>query len=271
LLYIYIYTSNIFYIIYNKTTYVMPFRDLLKKKDKITDNDAAPHFSMAYEQPQRNFPDEEMPVFTFLRTDTHTQEIIAPPSFSSADSDKKGPFSRSIDDKARGAGPGHLSAGHSRSPSASSQSSGKSKSRTKRISQRLHLRRSLPSSPNVPADLPDIASLEVDENGKPVKESLWEKRATMLALKNGQERSRPVTPVSGTMADVEEFRNLSRTPPSRRASPGVEDVNIQEAIRLHEAGDLASSTKMFGRLADPKGANDPLSQVLYGLALRYVQ
>lgn len=255
----------------------MPFRDILKKKDRITDNDAPPPASMAYEPPQRNFPEGEMPVFTFLRTDTHTQEIIAPPSFSSADSDKKGPFSRSNDDEAesssfyRGAGAGHLSAGHSRSPSTSSQSSDKSKSRTKRISQRLHFRRSNPSSPNVPADLPDIAPVEVDENGNPAKESLWEKRATILALKNGQERSRPVTPVAGTMADVEEFRNLSRTPPSRRASPGVEDVNIQEAIRLHEAGDLANSTKMFRRLADPNGANDPLSQVLYGLALRYVQ
>lgn len=28
---------------------------------------------------------------------------------------------------------------------------------------------------------------------------------------------------------------------------------------------------MFGQLADPNGANNALSQVLYGLALRYVQ
>ena len=27
---------------------------------------------------------------------------------------------------------------------------------------------------------------------------------------------------------------------------------------------------MFGRLADPKGENNALSQVLYGLALRFV-
>jgi hypothetical protein len=32
--------------------------------------------------------------------------------------------------------------------------------------------------------------------------------------------------------------------------------------------DLERSTKMFGQLADPNGANNPLSQVLYGLALR---
>ncbi|KAF1814050.1 HCP-like protein [Eremomyces bilateralis CBS 781.70] len=47
------------------------------------------------------------------------------------------------------------------------------------------------------------------------------------------------------------------------------DVNIQEAIRLHEAGDLQRATAMFGRLADPNGANNALSQVLYGLALRH--
>lgn len=59
---------------------------------------------------------------------------------------------------------------------------------------------------------------------------------------------------------------------SRRASAVSSkeiDLDIQEAIRLHEAGDLATSTRLFGRLADPQGANNPLSQVLYGLALRH--
>jgi hypothetical protein len=236
----------------------MPFRDILKKKEKIQNDVPAP-------EPQRNWADEA-PVFTFLRTDTHTQEIISPPSFSSADSNKKGPFSRDDDNSSKE----RLSARHSRSPSASSQSSDKSKTKsTKRLSHRLHLRRSDPSSPNVPDDLPDIGPA-LDENGEPVRESLWEKRATILALKNGQERSRPTTPV-GTMADVEAFANMSRSP-SRRASPspGIADANIQEAIRLHEAGDLVNSTKIFGHLADPNGENDPLSQVLYGLALRYV-
>ena len=35
--------------------------------------------------------------------------------------------------------------------------------------------------------------------------------------------------------------------------------------------DLKQSTAMFGRLADPNGANNALSQVLYGLALRLVE
>jgi hypothetical protein len=34
--------------------------------------------------------------------------------------------------------------------------------------------------------------------------------------------------------------------------------------------ELEKSTDMFRRLADPNGANNALSQVLYGLALRYV-
>jgi hypothetical protein len=32
--------------------------------------------------------------------------------------------------------------------------------------------------------------------------------------------------------------------------------------------DLEASTALFGRLADPNGANNALAQVLYGLALR---
>ena len=48
----------------------------------------------------------------------------------------------------------------------------------------------------------------------------------------------------------------------------VHDVHFYEGI-TNEHIDLQRSTAMFGRLADPKGANNALSQVLYGLALRY--
>jgi hypothetical protein len=65
----------------------------------------------------------------------------------------------------------------------------------------------------------------------------------------------------------------SEKPRGRSRSPGISDakgdVNIQEAIRLHEGGDLTASSNMFGQLADPRGANNALSQVLYGLALRH--
>lgn len=50
---------------------------------------------------------------------------------------------------------------------------------------------------------------------------------------------------------------------------GVSDMSkqrLQQGADGHQ--DLEASTAMFGRLADPNGANNALSQVLYGLALR---
>jgi len=45
-------------------------------------------------------------------------------------------------------------------------------------------------------------------------------------------------------------------------------LNIYTDVVLRWYTDLARSTQMFGTLADPDGANNALSQVLYGLALR---
>jgi hypothetical protein len=95
-------------------------------------------------------------------------------------------------------------------------------------------------------------------------ESQWEQRATILARENEKVRSRPSSPVPmDRMAGL----NLAG-PTSGHVSSAKTDENIQEAIRLHEAGDLEKSTRLFGQLADPNGANNPLSQVLFGLALR---
>jgi TPR repeat protein len=52
----------------------------------------------------------------------------------------------------------------------------------------------------------------------------------------------------------------------RSISDAAGDENIQEAIRLHEAGELTKATEMFGRLAE---TGNVLSQVLYGLSLRH--
>ena len=104
-------------------------------------------------------------------------------------------------------------------------------------------------------------------------ESQWEKRATILAKKNEESRSRPATPVGPSRSGLDSFQdmNISGSPGEKGVvSTQYVDDNIQEAIRLHEAGELQTSTRMFGRLADPKGENNALSQVLYGLALRYV-
>ena len=151
------------------------------------------------EPPQRNFADGELPVFTFMRTDTHTQEIIAPPSFSSADSYKKGPFSRDTTTRRsrtvvlQRRGAGDLSRG-TRSPSTSSQSSGK----TKRAPNEYRSACTCAGAtfiPNVPADLPEIAPGGGRGRRARRKSRCGRRGLRFWRMKNGQERSRPVTPV----------------------------------------------------------------------------
>jgi len=240
----------------------MPFKDLLKKKDK-----AEPHAPI----------EEDTPKFTFMRTDTHTQEIITPPTFYG---DEKVPFAGDGSAESR---TGKLFKSRPRSTSvvsnasASSRTSQKSKQdspKTKRLSQRLHLRRSEISSASVPDDLPDIQVPGRGPDERAGVESQWEMRATILARKNEESRSRPTTPVGRSPAGLESFHDMNISGGHEKEKGVVStkyvDDNIQEAIRLHEAGELETSTRMFGRLADPNGENNALSQVLYGLALRYV-
>jgi hypothetical protein len=174
---------------------------------------------------------------------------------------------------------------------------------TKRLSQRLHISRNRSnSSTNIPQDLPEI---RIDDGSGGVvtleeREAEWEKRATLLA-KGGVNAFGGITGGANVKMDDydgddsregrsstvsekgdgdggSEDGQTSETgrPRARSRSRSVSvsdkggDENIQEAIRLHETGELEKSTAMFGRLADPKGANNALSQVLYGLALRFV-
>lgn len=209
------------------------------------------------------------PEFTFIRSDTVSQDLITPPDASAghgqyltadaavSPTSCKSPR-LSLDVFRR-----------SRSPSASSQAShqsGTSGMSKRRLSQRLHLSRHAESSDNVPDNLPEI---DVDPQDKEGAESQWERRATMLAGQHDRARSRDPSPSPGSEAGMAEMRFDGNGP--RRQSPVSSqqmDSEIQEAIRLHEAGHLEKSTIMFARLADPQGANNPLSQLLYGLALR---
>ncbi|CZT00387.1 uncharacterized protein RAG0_08429 [Rhynchosporium agropyri] len=237
----------------------MPLRDILKWKEKV--------------EPQRDAPSSppalEPPVFTFMRSDTNTQEIITPPNISSRESSPPPPF---IDGQSESR-TSRLFKGHSRSASVNSQASASSSklksTNPKRLSQRLHLKRSEPTSESVPTDLPEILVQE-GEDGE-VRESSWEKRATLLAKKNEESTSRPTTPVGGSTTGISSFQDLNISGGSKKSvvSTKQADDNIQEAIRLHEASELETSTKMFGRLADPNGENNALSQVMYGLALRH--
>jgi len=169
------------------------------------------------------------PEFTFLRTTTETQEIITPPRYPGDAPEKVSPPKHRIFHRQ-----------HNENENTLHRS----------LSDRLHLNRSRSastSSVNLPSNLPaEPSSLAKDAED----EAAWEKRATILAKEN--KVSRPNSPAR--------IHGISDAP---------SDENIQEAIRLHEAGDLSRSTEMFGRLASPNGPNNALSQVLYGLALRH--
>ncbi|KAL2109325.1 hypothetical protein VUR80DRAFT_2581 [Thermomyces stellatus] len=171
-----------------------------------------------------------VPEFTFVRTDTLHQEVLHDPSAAPpAPGLSTQHLSPATENKSRRSLDVFRPRSRSRSGSASSGH------------RRSMLHRREPTSENLPADLPQI------ENGEGHDDE-WEARAMMLA------RSRP--------------GSAQGAPPTERAPANV-DEDIQEAIRLHEEGNLEASTRLFGRLADPKGANNSLSQVLYGLALRH--
>ncbi|KAH8675887.1 hypothetical protein BX600DRAFT_453804 [Xylariales sp. PMI_506] len=253
----------------------MGLRDMLRKKDGLPQEYSADHAATVNRL--------AAPEFTFIRSDTHTQEIIYPPPspivaddhdngyLAAKDSGASRPR-RSLDVfKSR-------SRGNSTSSAKSETSSIKKESAGKRLSHRLHLSRNSSTSEYVPENLPRINLPPDDAAGdKDAAEREWESRATILAHQNEQTRSRSGTrspsPAGekGDPFDVSSMAaNLPHSPnPSGVVSSKAIDDNIQEAIRLHEEGQLEQSTRMFGRLSDPRGANNPLSQVLYGLALRH--
>ncbi|KAI2473055.1 HCP-like protein [Annulohypoxylon bovei var. microspora] len=287
----------------------MGLRDLIKKKDHLdggVDRETLDRLAG--------------PEFTFIRSDTHTQEIIHPPTNRNYLT-------------AKGAGGGSISPSktrrsldvfrpRSRGSSTSSVQSdvpGKEQHSThRRLSQRLRLSKAPPTSEFVPENLPQINVFAADGKtsaskgggvagalggvglalggvDKDASESQWEKRATILAEANerGQRRSR--SPSVASPSPSARSNHNSSYPPSSTDLAGLRlhddvggngngsgngrsdgtvsskaiDDQIQEAIRLHEGGQLDQSTRLFGSLADPQGANNPLSQVLYGLALRH--
>ncbi|RYP90351.1 hypothetical protein DL770_003498 [Monosporascus sp. CRB-9-2] len=255
----------------------MGLRDLLKKKDQLdggvgTDAETLGRLTAG-------------PEFTFIRSDTHTQEIIHPPGRPGGDDDddddeqhlrakdsgaSKGRRSLDVFRPSRSRG-SSVSSVKSNGNNSNSLSTPSQKEGHRRLSQRLHLTRDkTPTSDYVPGDLPQI---NVMAEGGHDNEREWEKRATMLVQASEQLRSRSGSPSarpspSEGLAGSDLGSTPSRRPNGVISSKSI-DEDIQEAIRLHEQGDLDQSTRLFGRLADPQGANNPLSQVLYGLALRH--
>ncbi|KIW82686.1 hypothetical protein Z517_05713 [Fonsecaea pedrosoi CBS 271.37] len=230
----------------------MPLKDLLKKKNKI-DDDIGLHGAPL---PQAN-------QFTFVRTDTHTEEYINPPGFENdryfaAGGEPKSPS------------PSRRSFGRfrkSQSPGAADLSSpDKEKKEHRRLSERLHLNRdraASTSSVNLPSDLPDIAGAYSESGDRQETEAKWEERATILASKS------PAMPAHALTGDLESLSLGPPGPPSSRprsVNDPESDIDIQKAIQLHESGDLREATQMFHQLAE---SGNVLSQVLYGLSLRH--
>lgn len=229
----------------------MGLRDKLKKKDAIEDGQG--------------------PDITFVRSDTVSQQVIMAPGEGGYNDGLLSPTSTSGEHRKSRRSFDFFHSDQSRSASASSSTSQTSKkeSAARRLSHRLHLSRQPETSDHVPQNLPEIV-VPNDVQDREAAELQWEKRATILAGQNDRVSRSPSRDAAEGMAHMSIDGPRSRSPSanSGRVSSKEIDADIQEAIRLHEEGNFAQATKIFGRLADENGANNPLSQVLYGLALR---
>ena len=142
----------------------MPLKDLLKKRDKLKEDVTG----------TQHAPLQSPTEFTFMRSDTNTQELIQPPTFGD-EGDVPTPAHEHHSSKL---------VSRFRSSSNASTTSKVSSKGEKRLSQRLHLRsasRASSISSIVPADLPAI---EDATDGSEEKEARWEERATILAQGN---------------------------------------------------------------------------------------
>ncbi|KXJ92307.1 hypothetical protein Micbo1qcDRAFT_162534 [Microdochium bolleyi] len=247
----------------------MGLRDMLKKKDGLNEGASGRHAEALNRL-------NTGPEFTFIRSDTHTQEIIHPPAHPAgsrlAAAKEPNIARRSLDVLRGGSRSRSNSASNSTTNTKESddvrhslQQPAADASASRRISQRLHLSRAPASSDYVPQNLPAINVVGTGGDataGKDESESQWENRATILAQANEERRKS----ISGQASPA---RSPSRPSSAQGTISKATDDELQEAIRLHEEGELEQSTAAFGRLANPNGANNPLSQVLYGLALRH--
>jgi hypothetical protein len=156
----------------------MTLKDLLKKKEKTKDEGGPPL------PPKGPTLSPDVPEFTFMRTTTSTQEVIAPPSFP-GDPTREQPMLSPDPHKKFGRFRRHSNAGHTEPIAEDSKGEN-------RLSRGLHFgRQRSSSSVNIPEDLPDI-SVTVARNED--DEARWEKRATILAKGNILNQSGSTTP-----------------------------------------------------------------------------
>lgn len=222
----------------------MPLRDLLKKKEKVETTSSAPGPSFQNET-------FEPPPFKIMRSDTHGEELLSPPGPSPAAEEPPSP---------------QKSSRFRRSSRAGFVDDSEKERRS--LSDRLHLHRNKSSSStassNLPSNLPDLQGTYLDGSGNTdEKEAQWEERATLLASSN---RSPAFGATTNLEKNVSQLSINERTGRSRSISDAQSDVTIQDAIRMHEEGQLTEATQAFKVLAD---RGNVLSEVLYGLSLRH--
>jgi hypothetical protein len=154
----------------------MTLKDLLKKKDSVRREGAAPKASTG---PTLS-PD--VPEFQFYRTTTSTQETIEPPSFP-GDPTREGPL---LSPEPRGK--------FGRFRSRSNTQGATSGAEKGHLAERLHFGRTRSSSSvNVPDNLPEVGGDGVARTEE--DEANWEKRATVLVTEGLQHgSSQPGTP-----------------------------------------------------------------------------
>ena len=178
-------------------------------------------------------PDASPPNFTFLRTTTHFQEQIQPPSYAGDAVPVSSPESQ------RHPSPRRLSRFRS-SSNASSKSLNKGEGR---LSSILHIRshsRESNTSINVPTDLPEIGD---EKAAAEDQEAQWEERATILAQQVAATRSRANTiadsKLTGAPSESDSsavHHDESRPGMIRHVSDALSDVRGSRTRMVAEAG-----------------------------------
>ena len=210
----------------------MTLKDLLKKRNKANE-----------QQPLGDLPvppRATVQEFTFVRSDTNTQEILSLSS-SSSDPPANGP---SASTSAKNESSPSKRRSRLRSSSNASITSRDSR-RERRLSSLLNLRshsnESRKSSANVPADLPQIDDVHEDNE----KEAKWEERATILAKGNPNLKSETMLDDHRTVPKTTEYSLHNR-------EAGEGETNVTKQISDARGDVYAGRLEMWSCLADTK-------------------
>lgn len=206
----------------------MTLKDRLKGREK--------HKEAEKEVGPTDHPDSSPPNFTFLRTTTHFQEQIQPPTYAG----DAVPVPSSD-------GPRHPSPRRLSRFRSSSNASSKSLNKTEgRLSSILHIRshsRESNTSINVPTGLPEIGDGKAAAEDQ---EARWEERATILAQQVAATRSRantiadPKLTVAQSETDSPALDHTESRPGMiRHVSDALSDVR---GSTIHEGGKMPELT-----------------------------